>query len=267
MTKSLIVNADDFGLCKEITTGIIQAFRQGIVTATSVVVNGAYFKESIKLLKDSGIDAGIHLTFTGGERPVSGSIPGLVDDNGFFLKSYRQVIPRILLGRFDRAALEKELSVQISMLKDSGIGVSHIDSHQHLHLLPVIRNMVMRLAQGFKIPWIRVPRSRTINAKGLGINMLASGLIKGLKEQKLSFTDAFSGFEQGGHLDETALLRVLAQLRGGITELMVHPGYDASASYDWGYVWEGELRTLTSDSIKDLIKSMGITLTNFKEIK
>ena len=267
MTKSLIVNADDFGLCKEITTGIIQAYRQGVVTATSVVVNGAYFKESVKLLKESGMDAGIHLTFTGGERPVSGSIPGLVDDNGFFLKSYRQVIPRILLRRFDAVALEKELSEQMSMLKDNGIGISHIDSHQHLHLLPGIRNFVMNLARKFHIRWIRVPRARMTGAKGLGINILANKLKKGLKENSFVFTDAFVGFDHGGHMDEAALSRLLRTLADGVTELMVHPGYDASAYYDWGYGWEGELKTLTSDSIKRLIKSMGITLTNFKEIK
>ena len=267
MTKSLIVNADDFGLCKEITTGIIQAYRHGIVTATSVVVNGAYFKESIKLLKDSGMDAGIHLTFTGGERPVSGSVPGLVDDNGLFLKSYRQVIPRILLGRFDAAALEKELSEQMSMLKDNGIGISHIDSHQHLHLLPRIGNMVMGLARKFHIPWIRVPRARLTGAKGIGINILANRFKKGLIEKSFIFTDAFVGFDQGGHMDEAALSSLLKTLAGGVTELMVHPGYDASAYYDWGYAWEGELKTLTSDTIKGLIKSMGITLTNFEEIK
>ena len=267
MTKSLIVNADDFGLCKEISAGIVQAYRQGIVTATSVVVNGAYFKDSIKLLKDSGIDAGIHLTFTGGERPVSGNIPGLVDGSGRFLKSYKQVIPRILLGRFDSTALKKELSEQIGILKDNGIGVSHIDSHQHLHLLPGIANMVMDLARKFHIPWVRVPRARMTGAKGLGINILANRLKLGLKEKSFVFTDAFVGFEQGGHMDEAALFSLLKTLADGVTEMMVHPGYDASVYYDWGYTWEGELKTLTSDRIKGLIKSMGITLTNFEEIK
>lgn len=267
MTLSLIVNADDFGLCKEISAGIIQAYRHGIVTATSVVVNGAYFKKSISLLKDSGIDTGIHLTFTGGERPVSGRIPGLVDDSGRFLKSYRQVIPRILLGRFDRAALRKELSDQIGILKDNGIGVSHIDSHQHLHLLPGIRTIVTDLARQFHISWIRVPRARPNGAKGIGINMLASRLKIGLQKQNLVFTDAFAGFEQGGHMHEAALSAVLKTLVDGVTEIMVHPGYDASAYYDWGYTWEGELKTLTSERIKGLIKSMGITLTNFKELR
>jgi predicted glycoside hydrolase/deacetylase ChbG (UPF0249 family) len=266
MKGTLIVNADDFGLCKEITIGIIHAYRQGIVTATSVAVNGRYFKESIPLLKDSGIDAGIHLMITGGEKPVSGNIPGLIDSNGFFLKSYREVIPRIMLGRFDQNALEKELSQQISLLLDNNISVSHIDSHQHLHLLPGIRNMVMDLARQFHIRWIRVPQARMTGVKGLGMNMLANNFKKGLKKQNLAFTDTFLGFEQGGHMDEATLSALLKTLHSGVTELMVHPGYDASAYYNWGYAWQDELNALTSDTIKELIKSIGITLTNFKGI-
>ncbi len=266
MTGTIIVNADDFGLCKEITTGIIHAYRQGIVTATSVSVNGGYFIESIPLLKDTDIDAGIHLTLTGGERPVSGNIPGLVDDNGCFLKSYREVIPKIMLGHFDRNALKTEFSHQIGLLLDNNISVSHIDSHQHLHLLPVIRNMIIDLAQQFHIRWIRVPQARMTGIKGLGVNILGNKLKKDLKEKNLAFTDTFLGFEQGGHMDESTLFALLKTLHNGVTELMVHPGYDASAYYDWGYAWQDELNALTSDTIKGLIKSMDIKLTNFKRI-
>ncbi len=267
MTKFLIVNADDFGLCREISKGIIKAYSDGIVTATSVVVNGRYFKEGISLLEDSGIDAGIHLTFTGGEKPISGNIPGLIDSNGFFLKSYREVIPRIILGRFDRNALKKELSQQVSLLLDNNISVSHIDSHQHLHLLPGVRDIVIRLAQQFKIRWIRVTCSKGIGMKGLGIDMLGRALKSKLKLQGIGFTDRFIGLEKGGYMDETNLSSLLKKIaNNGVTELMVHPGYDASADYDWGYTWEEELKALTSDTTKGLIKSIGITLTSFKGI-
>ncbi len=266
MTRSLIVNADDFGLCREISKGIIKAYSEGIVTATSVVVNGRYFKEGIPLLKDSGIDAGVHLTFTGGERPVSGVVPGLVDGSGLFLKSYREVIPRIVLGRFDRNALEKELSEQIVILRDNHISVSHIDSHQHLHLLPGVRNMVIRLARKFEIKWIRVPRSKGTGMKGLGIDVLGRALKSKLRVQGIGFTGRFIGLENGGHMDEARLSTLLKNIdSNGITELMVHPGYDASADYDWGYAWEDELKTLTSGTIKELIEKTGIKLTNFKE--
>jgi predicted glycoside hydrolase/deacetylase ChbG (UPF0249 family) len=268
MTKLLIVNADDFGLCKEISEGIIKAFSDGIVKSTSVVANGRYFKEAIPFLRDSGIDVGIHLTLTGSEKPVSNGINGLVDKHGFFLKSYKYVVPRILLGHFDQEGLEQELSSQINLLLENKINITHIDSHQHLHLLPPIRDTVIKLAMKFKIKWIRVPQTKGFNLKMFVMNKLGTSLKIKLNEHGINSTDRFSGFEHGGHMNEPTLLKILGHLKDNcVTELMVHPGYDASSYYDWGYAWEDELTALTSYAIKEFIKTNKIILTSFREIK
>lgn len=264
MTKFLIVNADDFGLCKEIQDGIIKSFSDGIVTSTSVVVNGRAFKDGIQFLKDSGIDVGIHLTFTGGEKPIVGIIQGLVDDRGYFLKSYKSVIQRILLGNVDYIALENELSAQIKILLDNGIFISHIDSHQHLHMLPYVRDIIIKLAKHFKIKWIRTPYVNKPRITMAVMNMLSYSLKKRLKKQGIKHTDMFKGFEYGGNINEAILSFLLCNIKHGITELMVHPGYDASLSYNWGYNWEDELLALTSDTIKELIRKNDIVLTNFR---
>lgn len=267
MKRFLIVNADDFGLCGEITNGIIKAHKQGIVTSTTVVVNGSHFEQSVPFLKDSGIDAGIHLTFVGGEKPISGYIDGLVDERGLFLKSYKDVIKRIISGRFDKEALKRELHEQISMLKGAGINVSHIDSHQHLHLLPSVRDIVIDAADEFKIRWIRAPRSGFSDINFAGINMLSLLLRRELKKHGLGFTDNFAGFEERGRLSQDRLLAILKSLKGGTTELMAHPGYDASLKYDWKYSWEQELNALTSDIVQYQIRESKIILTNFSEMK
>jgi predicted glycoside hydrolase/deacetylase ChbG (UPF0249 family) len=267
MKRLLVVNADDFGLCEEITKGIIKAYQEGIVTSTTVVVNGAYFDKSVYLLKDSGIEAGIHLTLVGGEKPVSGYIDGLVDERGLFLKSYGEVIRRVVSGRFDKKALKRELYEQISILRDAKVKITHIDSHQHLHTLPSIRNIMIDAAKEFKIKWIRAPRSGFSDINCIGINILASLLRRKLKKHQLEFTDNFIGFEDRGHLNQERLLALLQNLKSGTTELMVHPGYDASHRYDWKYLWEEELNALTSDITKQKLKEHGIGLTNFSEMK
>ena len=266
MKKTLIVNADDFGLCEEISTGIIKACTEGIVTSTSVVVNGSYFKQGIALLKDSGIDVGMHFTFIGREKPVSGAIDGLVDDQGLFLKGYKDVISRMISGMFDKDALRRELFEQISILREAGIGISHIDSHQHLHLLPNVRNIIIDLANQFKVKWIRVPRLNEFSIQRIGMNGLAELLKFEMRRCNLSYTDRFIGFEKRGHIDEHNLLTLLHDLKYGTTELMVHPGYNASERYNWEYNWEDELKALTSEATKALIKKNGIALTSFKEI-
>jgi predicted glycoside hydrolase/deacetylase ChbG (UPF0249 family) len=154
----------------------------------------------------------------------------------------------------------------VSILKDAGISLSHIDSHQHLHLLPPLRTILIDLANQFKIKWIRVPRSNLMTVGSMGINILGFLLKKRLSAQKLCSTNNFMGFENRGRINEAVLLAKLQNLKQGITELMVHPGYDASKRYDWGYSWEEEINGLTSEAVKDLVKRNGIILTNFKEI-
>ena len=267
MKQFLIVNADDFGLCEEITKGIIKAYQEGIVTSTTVVVNGVYFDKSVHLLKDSGIDAGIHLTLVGGEKPVSGYIDGLVDERGFFLKGYGEVIKRIIAGRFDKKALKRELYEQVSILRDTKVKITHIDSHQHLHILPSIRNIMIDAAKEFKIKWIRAPRSGFSDINCIGINIFGSLLRRELRKKQIGFTDNFIGFEERGRLNQERLLALLQNLKSGTTELMVHPGYDASHGYDWKYSWEEELNALTSDVTRYKLEESGIILTNFSEMK
>ena len=266
MNRFLIVNADDFGLCAEITTGIIKAHTEGIVTAVSIVANGKYFKEGIALLKNTGLDAGVHLTLVGAEKPISGPINGLVDEKGYFLTSYREVTARIVSGRFDRTALKKELFGQVGLIRDYGINPTLLDSHQHLHLLPSVRNIAYEIANKFNIKWIRLPSSKLTGLQGIGVNLLSRALKSSAKQQKLRFTDYFLGFRERGEMNEKRLSLILQHLKPGLAEMMVHPGYDVSGQYDWDYRWEDEIKALTSEKVKKIIKEQGITLTNFREM-
>ncbi len=266
MGKFFIVNADDFGLSEEISKGIISASEKGIVTSTSVVANGKYFKKGITLLNDKQLDIGVHLSFVGGGRPLTGTIDGLVDDSGLFLKGFKDVIPRIVTNRYNRKALRDELFEQAGLLKDSGVNISHIDSHQHLHILPGIGEIIVELARHFNIRWVRLPRPGYLSFFGLSMNVLSKILSLKLKSNRLRFTDHFEGFELSGSMNENALSGIINNLKEGVTELIVHPGYDSSEDYDWGYGWEVELNALCSENIKSRIKDKEIILNRFSEI-
>ena len=263
MSKLLIVNADDFGLCRELSSGIIKAYEEGIVTSTTAVSTGSYLDEGIEFLKNSGIDAGVHLTFVGGEKPLTGHIDGLVDEKGCFLKDYSAVVPRILFNRFDREALRKELIAQTEKLKDSGLTVSHMDGHQHLHTLPAIRDMVFHIAERFNIKWIRIPESHKSGIKSMGLNFFSKGLKERAKKEGLRYADSFEGFDFSGKAHMENIRPVLNSLKAGITELMVHPGFDASSLFDWDFEWEAELEALTCGETKKILADKGITLTDY----
>lgn len=266
MGKFLIVNADDFGLSEGISKGIISAFEKGIVTSTSLVANGKYSKEGISLLKDVRLDVGVHLSFVGGERPLTGTIDGLVDDSGLFLKGFKDVIPRIVTNRYSRKALRDELFEQVGLLRDAGVDISHIDSHQHLHILPGIGEIIVEIARNYNIRWVRLPRVGYLSVVGSSMNILSKILSHKLKNNRLSYTDHFEGFELSGSMNEKALTGIINNLKEGVTELIVHPGYDSSGDYDWEYGWEEELNALGSENIKGLIKDKEIILKSFSEI-
>ena len=265
-SKQLIVNADDYGLCREISLGILDAHATGIVTAVSVVSVGSYFKDGSIDLKNSGVDVGLHLTFVGNEKALTGPIKGLTDAKGRFLGDKNQVIPRIALNSYDRAALEKELYAQAQCLADVGFVITHIDSHQHLHLLPGVTQIVLGIAKCFNIPWVRLPQSKVWDLKGSGLNILGRRLRRLITRFGLYTTDHSLGFDRSGHIDPDILMKMLSDLLPGISELIMHPGLDASHLYDWGFDWQNELAALKSNAVKDKIERLGIQLTHYSDI-
>ncbi|HEY4593438.1 MAG TPA: ChbG/HpnK family deacetylase, partial [Thermoanaerobaculia bacterium] len=151
--KTLVVTADDVGLHPGMTLGALRAHEQGIVTACSVVANGRALDDAIERLRDRpGLDAGVHLTFVGGERPLSpqSQVRSLVGPDGAFLPGFRAFAARYFLGRIDAAELEAELRRQIERLLAAGLQLVHLNSHQHLHVLPRIFNIVLELAEDYR---------------------------------------------------------------------------------------------------------------------
>src|SRR5436309_14940812 len=59
--KQLIVTADDVGLDPGMTAGAIEAHRNGIVTACSIVANGIAFDDAVDRLRDvPKLEVGVH---------------------------------------------------------------------------------------------------------------------------------------------------------------------------------------------------------------
>src|ERR1043166_978032 len=157
MTASnrLIVTADDVGLHRGMTDGAIQAHESGIVTACSVVANGAAFKHAVERLRDyPKLSVGVHLALVE-ERPVAADVESLVGAGGLLHGSYYDFIPRYFARRIRLDEVEREFRAQIEALLGAGITLRHANGHQHLHLLPRIFSLVQRLAEEYRIPEAR----------------------------------------------------------------------------------------------------------------
>lgn len=148
MPRQVIVNADDFGLSPCENAVILGAFQAGVISSATAMANMPAFEAACvmaqhPLLKDR---IGLHFNLTYG-RPLSQSILGrrnFCDSNGMFdLNLSRH---RLWLSRGDRDAVLEELNAQWQRCVDNGVRPSHIDSHQHVHNIWPIGEIVARFA-------------------------------------------------------------------------------------------------------------------------
>lgn len=158
-TKRLLVNADDLGLSPGINRGIIRAFREGIVRSASLIVNAPGFDDAVRRIGDNrGLSVGIHVTLVGGDGPVCDpkAVPTLLDGRGRFPRSYFDFVARYLSIKRDE--VRREVSAQIERALSAGVILTHLDSHQHVHLLPKVADVVIKEAERYGIRYIRLPR-------------------------------------------------------------------------------------------------------------
>jgi predicted glycoside hydrolase/deacetylase ChbG (UPF0249 family) len=276
-----VVNADDFGVSERVNAGIVGAHREGIVTATSLMAVGRAFEHAVGLLQGApSLDVGVHLTLVA-ERPLRQAHSTLAGPDGRLPPGAGAFAQRWLSGRIRRADVEAEWSAQIERVLESGIRPSHLDSHQHVHVLPGLLDLARELAGRHGIRFVRLPvegrrldrpvtlhgLTRLLGAGAIGAFAALSALRRpgppGLPPPR------FLGFHDGGRLDETRLRRLLAGLRpGGVYELMCHPGLtpEEEELQRWGYGHEMELQALTSPAVRADLERRGITLCTFKDL-
>jgi len=274
--RLLIVNADDYGLTRGISLGIIRGHREGIVTSTSVLAVGPAFGSAAAWLDDApDLGIGAHLCAVGEDPPLltAAEIPTLVDGRGRFARSWRTLVARLAAKRIDPADLRAEFSAQLSALSDLGRPISHVDTHQHIHMWPDVARVVVELAARSEIGAIRVPRSRRRTPVGIGVRRLARGLERRSAHADLAMTGTMAGLDEAGTLEAPAIAQVLGALAADLAssaEIVVHPGESDDPErerYRWGFAWSAELAALTSRSVADLVAQRGFTLATYDDLR
>lgn len=272
----LIVHADDFGLSRNVNEGILEAHCRGILTSTSVMASGEAFDHAIQLFRATPtLDVGVHLTMTE-ERPVLGraDIPTLLNEQGSFHSNPGAFMKRYVTHRISLDDVRREFDAQIGRVAEQGVKISHLDGHQHLHMVPGIRRVVGELAKKHAIPAIRFPRERLQGymfrdrqnwprlLQQLVLNCVCTiAALPGAKQP-----DHFVGFVFGGRLTKANLVKILQHLPAtGTCELMCHPGRPdpQSPRAHWGYRWQDELDALTDPGIRQYIESNDIRLVSY----
>ena len=286
--KSLIVNADDLGWTDGVNRGIVEAFHHGIVTSTSLLANGAAFAGGVEAARSApGLGVGVHLNLSDGP-PVADreTVTSLLNDGGELADGPESLLLRRARRGLPLEEVESEWDAQIQKVRDAGITPTHLDGHKHVHMLPGLFEVALKLAKRYQIGAIRVSletsslrtalsfgtqkNSGMVMKQGVqarGLKLLARDAREQAERAGISTADFFCGIAQTGELTREGVTQFVKSLPDGTTELMCHPGYvDAALQKTATRLQDSrqtELEILTDTAIRNLIASLGIRLIDY----
>lgn len=264
--KYLVINADDFGFTRDVNEGIVEAHRNGILTATTLMANGAAFEDAVRLAREiPTLDIGCHLALIGGNS--------LLDPARRLPSSTAQLTAQVYAGKI---AIYDELEAQVRKIVAAGVEPTHLDTHKHTHLLPPVLRAVCAIAENFGIQWIRRPidfgaaSTGELKQRTLGRIMSRVQMSPTFEAHGIRHTDHFWGFAITGKLNEAALAAVMAHIPDGSTELMTHPGKLtaelAASPTRLKASRAAELQALVSPVVRNAVSMAGIQLVNYRQL-
>lgn len=291
VSPGLIVNADDLGIHPRINAGILSAYRHGILSSCTMLMTTSYLEQTLRdYVRPQALPIGIHLSLTLGKAVAPREeIPDLIDAEG----ELSMTADRLILAAFkgDRGGavlrqIRREFKAQLALARDHGLRPTHADSHQHVHMNPVIFRLVEELLPRFGIDRLRCSREafhtsilgpdlpgvvrRNNFAKWALLRWRAAGL-----RPALATTEDFFGVLYSGAVTKRAMLALLrAAAPGRSLEICIHPGFAAPQGVsDYprpGYnafissaARQAEHDVLLDPDVTELVHQRGLVLRSF----
>jgi predicted glycoside hydrolase/deacetylase ChbG (UPF0249 family) len=191
------------------------------------------------------------------------------------------VAARIAAGRARIPEVEREWEAQLVAVRDAGFRVTHLDSHQHLHLLPKLLPVALALARRFDVPFVRAPHAN--DPAGIGapvgpaarartklLSLFGAAARRRIAAALLPEPPRVLGLAEAGRMTISRWASLVPMLPDtGTFEVVIHPGADdpdAWARYPWGYEWEDEARALESEELAALFASRGVETVSFSRL-
>ena len=266
----LIVNADDFGLTRSIDRGIIESTDHGIVNSVSLTVNGNDFATACSYLYEHPeLSVGWHINLTSGTPAGKDRLPGM-------FRGRNALMCALLARRIDPRVLLNELAAQWQRIQETGLPVTHIDSHHDVHCWPVLRKTIMDFARTTNIPFVRFsgaqmypkPVGEKWTAKpGHALTRQAVKRFSVRCARDVDFIQFRELYQQQDKL--IAVHYYIEQAQPGVTLLICHPGYsDPENPLKLSYNHQRSLETeaLCDASITELLHRRNIKPVNYKDL-
>jgi predicted glycoside hydrolase/deacetylase ChbG (UPF0249 family) len=264
-TRLLIIHADDMGFSGSQNAATIESMVNGMVNSGSIMVPCSKYQEIVEFAKNNKEeDLGIHLTLTnewplykwGPVLPVD-EVKSLIDRDGFLLKNKVEFLKTVIVSE-----VEKELRAQIKMALESGIDLTHIDSHMYIALTNCeIQNIYLALGREFRLP-VLLPKEI---------------YFQNFRAKNEVVVDNLYCAEPGHYVNglNNYYSQILRTLKPGLSCLLVHPAYNdtemqniTSGQTNFGASWrQADFDFFTSDECCKLIKDNNIQLITWREIR
>jgi chitin disaccharide deacetylase len=232
VTRSLIVNADDFGLSAGVNRGIVEAHEHGVVTSASLMVRWPAASAAVAAAKTwPAFSIGLHVDL-GEWRYREGA--------------WHVCYQRLPIG--DAGAVAAEIDAQLAaFLAVVGRGPTHLDSHQHVHRREPVRRLMLERGERLGVP-----------VRDLLGDVRYQGAFYGLDHDGQPNPDGIS-YE--------AFLAAVNMLSEEVIEVGCHPA--AEIDFESMYTSErlDELRTLCDPRLRTALSDGGFELASFHELE
>ena len=236
--KRVIFSADDFGLTVSVNEAVERAHREGILDQASLMVAGPAATDAVARARElKSLRVGLHLVVIEGQSVSSPSIiPDLVDANGQFPSDQFRLGVNYCFRPAVRRQLAREIRAQYEAFVATGLTLDHVNTHKHMHLHPVVGQLMLSIGQEFGLRSVRVPAEPAIlpdTPTNLGDRALyqwtrlfrrqarAAGMIT---------NDHCFGIAWSGHMTRDRIARLLPRLPDGVSEIYFHPAAERDAT-------------------------------------
>ena len=253
----LIVKGDDMGAAHGINTATVEAFKQGVLTTTNVIVPGPWFPEAARLLKENpGLDVGVHLALTSEWdnvkwRPLT-TAPSIVDEDGYLMPMVQpgpcEAGSSLKERSWKLEEIERELRAQLTLAKRHIPQATYTWNHMGFtSLAPEVESLVSRLSKEYGLV---VPADLGIQRLG----RIYDGRTGPVKADKLAARLETLAPGLWLHIDHASTDDPEMQAIG-------HAGYEWVAA-DRG----ANVEAWTSPKVREVIMRRGIKLTNYRDL-
>lgn len=282
--KKIIVTGDDFGLALPVNEAIVEAHRNGILTAASLMVGGEFCNDAVERARQApSLKVGLHVTLVEGTPVLSAhNVPDLVDRDGAFSTHLARSGFKFFFLPGIRKQLETEIRAQFEAFQKTGFSLDHVNAHNHMHLHPTILGLIIKVGRDYGLKAVRIPKEPPVLSWRASGHSLAGRLISSvflspwmalmkytLRKAGIQYNDYLFGMTDGGSMTTDLILRFVDNLPEGVTEFCFHPATRRSIEIDKTmpqYRHEGEFTALTSSSVQQALEARGIQRIAFSDL-